>query len=240
MGAVVQIGSAEESNPDIRQIIEVLPEQGHKWYDGMTEEAFRDNCARHSCCLLSYVIYANFLDAAAAAAWSCVRPWLMCRLEACLSSGLVLIFVNSKADSEDVALRLQKHFHDLHQHQHQQAGTGAEEVEVRCLHGGKQQTERSEILRRFKAGQCRVLVATDVASRGLDIKHIRTVINYDGATNRDSHIHRIGRTGRNSNPRAEQSRTALDCVYSCIPVAVSASVLSLTSVVCWPVVSCPD
>jgi superfamily II DNA/RNA helicase len=48
---------------------------------------------------------------------------------------------------------------------------------------------------RFKSGTSSVLVATDVASRGLDIKDVRTVINYDAAKNIDTHVHRIGRTG---------------------------------------------
>lgn len=89
----------------------------------------------------------------------------MCRLQSCLSSGLVLIFVNSKADTEDVASRLQQHFRDLRGHQLQVGGAEGG-VEVCCLHGGKQQGERSEIIRRFKSGACQVLVATDVASRG--------------------------------------------------------------------------
>ena len=118
----------------------------------------------------------------------------MCRLQACIDKGLVLIFVNSKADTEEVAGKLQQHLRD--QHQHMIPGNGSAIVEVNCLHGGKQQGERSEIIRRFKSGLCKVLVATDVASRGLDIKNIRTVINYDGAKNPESHVHRIGRTGR--------------------------------------------
>jgi superfamily II DNA/RNA helicase len=48
----------------------------------------------------------------------------------------------------------------------------------------------------FKRNQFKVLIATDVASRGLDIKNLQTVINYDVAANIDSHVHRIGRTGR--------------------------------------------
>lgn len=52
------------------------------------------------------------------------------------------------------------------------------------------------VLDRFKSGQLHVLVATDVAARGLDIKTIKTVINYDAPRDFDTHIHRVGRTGR--------------------------------------------
>lgn len=51
-------------------------------------------------------------------------------------------------------------------------------------------------MKRFAAEQCKVLVATDVAARGLDIKSIKTVLNYDAARDLDAHVHRIGRTGR--------------------------------------------
>ena len=58
------------------------------------------------------------------------------------------------------------------------------------------QYERNEILTSFKKQEFRVLVATDVAARGLDIKEIRTVINFDVARDIDTHTHRVGRTGR--------------------------------------------
>ena len=51
----------------------------------------------------------------------------------------------------------------------------------------------------FKKRRVATLIATDVAARGLDISHIKTVINYDAARNYDTHIHRIGRTGRAGN-----------------------------------------
>lgn len=58
------------------------------------------------------------------------------------------------------------------------------------------QNEREKVLRDYKNNKFPVLVATDVAARGLDIKNIRTVINFDIARDIDSHVHRIGRTGR--------------------------------------------
>ncbi|XP_028074922.1 ATP-dependent RNA helicase-like protein DB10 isoform X2 [Camellia sinensis] len=65
-----------------------------------------------------------------------------------------------------------------------------------AIHGDKSQGERDYVLNQFRAGRCPVLVATDVAARGLDIKDIRVVINYDFPTGVEDYVHRIGRTGR--------------------------------------------
>ncbi len=67
---------------------------------------------------------------------------------------------------------------------------------VLALHGELEQREREEILVRFTNHSCNVLIATDVAARGLDIKELAMVINFDLATDPDTHLHRIGRTGR--------------------------------------------
>ncbi len=64
------------------------------------------------------------------------------------------------------------------------------------LHGGMEQRDRLNIMRDFKQGYFRYLCATDVASRGLDIEDITLVINYDIPYDRESYVHRIGRTGR--------------------------------------------
>merc|ERR1739848_512807 len=65
-----------------------------------------------------------------------------------------------------------------------------------CIHGDKKQEERDWVMAEFKAGKSPILVATDVASRGLDVKDIKYVINYDFPNQIEDYIHRIGRTGR--------------------------------------------
>lgn len=65
-----------------------------------------------------------------------------------------------------------------------------------AVHGDKQQHERDASLRKFVSKECSILVATDVAARGLDIKGVTHVINFDMARDCDSYVHRIGRTGR--------------------------------------------
>lgn len=64
------------------------------------------------------------------------------------------------------------------------------------IHGDKSQSERDWVLNEFKTGKSWLMVATDVASRGIDVKDIKLVINYDMPKNIEDYIHRIGRTGR--------------------------------------------
>ncbi len=70
--------------------------------------------------------------------------------------------------------------------------------EAVLLHGDLRQSERTQILKRFKAKELKILVATDVASRGLDIDGVQAIINFDPPTDEDFYVHRIGRTARAS------------------------------------------
>ncbi|KAJ3584520.1 hypothetical protein NHX12_015015 [Muraenolepis orangiensis] len=74
-----------------------------------------------------------------------------------------------------------------------------EEVPTTSIHGGREQREREQALGDFRSGKCPVLVATSVAARGLDIKDVQNVVNYDLPVNIDEYVHRIGRTGRCGN-----------------------------------------
>jgi len=64
------------------------------------------------------------------------------------------------------------------------------------LHGDKSQGERTHVLDSLKAGRCNLVIATDVAARGLDIKDMKVVINYEVPNQVEDYVHRIGRTGR--------------------------------------------
>ncbi|CAO3677887.1 unnamed protein product [Rhizopus stolonifer] len=68
-----------------------------------------------------------------------------------------------------------------------------------AIHGDKQQNERDWVLNQFRSGGHPIMVATDVASRGIDVKDVKYVINYDFPTNIEDYIHRVGRTGRGGN-----------------------------------------
>jgi superfamily II DNA/RNA helicase len=73
-----------------------------------------------------------------------------------------------------------------------------------AIHGDKRQSQRLRILGQFKRNEIRILLATDVAARGLDISDVSHVINYDPPESYEVYIHRIGRTGR-----ADKSGTAI-------------------------------
>jgi ATP-dependent RNA helicase RhlE len=70
---------------------------------------------------------------------------------------------------------------------------------VGVMHSDRNQRERIEALQGFKTGKYEVLVATDIAARGLDIAGVSHVINYDVPENAEDYVHRIGRTGRAQN-----------------------------------------
>jgi len=67
------------------------------------------------------------------------------------------------------------------------------------IHGDKDQKERTEAMRQFRDGECRILVATDVSARGIDIADVTHVINYDLPEKVENYVHRVGRTGRGMN-----------------------------------------
>ncbi len=90
-----------------------------------------------------------------------------------------IIFCNTKIKTDEI-------YHFLRFHKHK----------VGVLHGDMTQDERNHIMSRMQQGHISVLVATDVASRGLDVKNIDIVINYDLPRSADDYVHRIGRTGR--------------------------------------------
>jgi ATP-independent RNA helicase DbpA len=93
-----------------------------------------------------------------------------------------LVFCNTKRDVDAVGEQL-----------------GERGYATLALHGDMEQRDRDEVLVRFANRSCSVLVATDVAARGLDIKELPAVVSYELPTDADAHVHRIGRTGRAGN-----------------------------------------
>lgn len=91
----------------------------------------------------------------------------------------VLVFVRTKTDAEDVANKLM--------------GRG---FSCAALHGDIPQRQREKIIERLKSGALDIIIATDVAARGLDVDRITHVFNYDIPYDAESYVHRIGRTGR--------------------------------------------
>src|ERR671920_1724928 len=73
---------------------------------------------------------------------------------------------------------------------------GAQNVHAVAMHGDKSQSQREKALARFESGRVDTLVATDVAARGIDVRDISHVINFDPPEDREGYVHRTGRTGR--------------------------------------------
>ncbi|XP_050982743.1 probable ATP-dependent RNA helicase DDX43 isoform X1 [Labeo rohita] len=95
------------------------------------------------------------------------------------SQDKVLIFVGKKVKADDLSSDL-----------------CLQGIAVQSLHGDREQCDREEALQDFKDGRVRILVATDLASRGLDVHDITHVFNYDFPRNVEEYVHRVGRTGR--------------------------------------------
>ena len=105
----------------------------------------------------------------------------------------VLIFTSSVHRADAVALKLNQNG-----------------IDAFAIHSKKSQEARSEALRRFKTGKLRVLVGTDLISRGIDIKFLPCVINYELPRSPKDYIHRIGRTGRAESPGEAISLVSVD------------------------------
>jgi ATP-dependent RNA helicase RhlE len=78
-------------------------------------------------------------------------------------------------------------------------GLKAEHINAAAIHGDKSQSARQYALQSFKSGRLRILVATDIAARGIDIDDLTHVVNFDLPNVPETYVHRIGRTGRASN-----------------------------------------
>lgn len=94
----------------------------------------------------------------------------------------VLVFARTKHGADKIARKLQK-----------------DKISAEAIHGNKSQNQRQNALGNFKSGKTRVLVATDIAARGIDIDELKHVINFELSDISETYVHRIGRTGRAGN-----------------------------------------
>jgi superfamily II DNA/RNA helicase len=110
------------------------------------------------------------------------QKYLVKILEEQTEEGLTLVFVETKKRADELEYYLRR-----------------DRFPATSIHGDRSQWEREEALKLFKNGELPILVATDVAARGLDISNVNHVINYDLPNSIDDYVHRIGRTGRAGN-----------------------------------------
>ena len=103
----------------------------------------------------------------------------LCDLYDTLTITQAVIFCNKKERVEWLTTKMRQH-----------------NFTVSSMHGDLPQKERDKIMNEFRSGQSRVLIATDLWGRGLDVQQVSLVVNYDLPTNRELYIHRIGRSGR--------------------------------------------
>merc|ERR1712151_316646 len=100
-------------------------------------------------------------------------------LDKVMDGSKILIFAATKRDGDDLTREMR-----------------TDGWPALCIHGDKKQEEREWVLKEFKEGKSPILIATDVASRGIDVKDIKYVINYDFPGSIEDYVHRVGRTGR--------------------------------------------
>ena len=110
---------------------------------------------------------------------SSLKPALLTHLLRDAAFDSVLIFTRTKHGADRIARRLE-----------------GSQVRTATLHSNRSQNQRLRALKEFKSGEVRVLVATDIAARGIDVDGISHVINYDFPMHSEDYVHRIGRTGR--------------------------------------------
>ncbi|MDB5800123.1 MAG: ATP-dependent helicase [Rhodocyclales bacterium] len=171
--------------PDIRRIIGLLPQQRQsllfsatfseeikKLADSMLREPQLIEVARRNMVseTISHIVHPVATS---------VKRELLAKLLNDGTADQMLVFVSTKFGCSRLARHLEK-----------------EGISVDAIHGDKGQQQRTEALEKFKAGETRVLVATDVAARGLDVDDLPCVVNFELPPNPEDYIHRIGRTGR--------------------------------------------
>jgi ATP-dependent RNA helicase RhlE len=171
--------------PDIRRILELLPSKRQNLLFSAT---FSDDIRNLSGSILTDPAKVEVMarNTAAEDVRQLVYPVDRDRKEALLAHLIrkgnlrqVLVFTRTKLAASRLAARLDR-----------------EGVDAVAIHSDRSQPERTRALEGFKAGEIRVLVATDVAARGLDIEDLPVVVNFELPWNPQDYIHRIGRTGR--------------------------------------------
>ncbi len=171
--------------PDVNRILATLPEQRQTLFFSATISGDVDRLARRALNDHAAVEIgrraepADGVEHVLVAADKSAKRDVLARLLQLSPEARTLVFTRTKWGADKLARYLRR-----------------EGNEVTALHGGKTQSYRQKALDRFKAGKTHVLVATDLAARGIDIDNIAMVVNYDVPNNPEVYVHRVGRTAR--------------------------------------------
>ena len=181
--------------PDVKRILKLLPAQRQSMLFSATfprevEELARQTLRNPARVAVGITAPAHTVSHALYPVSSPLKSNFLLELLKKTDTGSVLIFTRTKHRAQKVARQVEH------------AG-----FKVTSLHGNRSQGQRQTALNGFRSGRYQIMVATDIAARGLDVENISHVINYDMPDTTDAYIHRIGRTGR-----AERSGDAFTLV----------------------------
>ncbi len=171
--------------PDVHRILDSLPTERQTMFFSATISADVDRLARralndHAAVETSKrAEVADGVEHILVAADKADKRQVLGRMLQEVPHGRTLVFTRTKYGADKLARHLQRDGHN-----------------VAAFHGGKTQVSRNKALDRFKTGKVRVLVATDVAARGIDVDDIVMVVNFDVPNDPEVYIHRVGRTAR--------------------------------------------
>jgi ATP-dependent RNA helicase RhlE len=172
-------------SPDVHRILDTLPSERQTLFFSATISGDVDRLARRALKDHAAVEIGRRAEAAEGVEHVVVavdkpkKRSLLARLLENLPDNRTLVFTRTKHGAETLASHLRR-----------------QGKNVAALHGGKTQSARNEALGRFKRGKTRVLVATDVAARGIDVDDIAMVVNFDVPRDPEAYVHRVGRTAR--------------------------------------------
>ncbi len=170
---------------DIDEIMSFLPKDRQIWlFSATVKSGIADIMKKHMRDTVSVLVTTKMVTAQKTKQYYCIVPFkarlhAITRFIQATSDFYGFIFCQTKALSADVAEELLKRGYN-----------------VAALHGDLSQAQRNTVIKRFRARQYTILVATDVAARGIDVPDITHVINYSIPDDLESYVHRIGRTGR--------------------------------------------
>ena len=171
--------------PDVHRILDSLPSKRQTMFFSATISGDVDRLARRA--LREHATVetdsrtqaADGVEHVLVAVDKCDKRGVLARMLQEVPEGRTLVFTRTKYGADKLAHHLRR-----------------EGTNVAAFHGGKTQVHRNRALERFKKGQTRVLVATDVAARGIDVDNILMVVNFDVPRDPEIYIHRVGRTAR--------------------------------------------